>query len=85
MDGTILQYIGKMNPMYWYITTFRGCVADGVYPSIGAVAICRAFAIVSLLIGGTVFKKHRMILFFIFKEAQVYGTYGECKKCEYAL
>ena len=46
-----------MNPMYWYITTFRGCVADGVYPSIGAVAICRAFAVVSLLIGGTVFKK----------------------------
>ncbi len=56
-NGTILQYIGRMNPMYWYITTFRGCVADGVYPSLGSVAICRAFAIVSLFIGGTVFKK----------------------------
>ena len=56
-NGTILQYIGKMNPMYWYITTFRGCVADRVYQASAPWLFAGHLRVASLLIGGTVFKK----------------------------
>lgn len=56
-QGTILQYVGKLNPMYWYVTTFRGCIIDGVFPSLKATAICAFFAVVMLAIGAKTFQK----------------------------
>lgn len=55
--GTFMAYVGKLNPLYWYVSTFRGCIIDGVFPSALQLALCCAFAVISLAIGSVVFAK----------------------------
>ena len=56
-EGSIMMHIGRLNPMYWYITTFRDCVINGVFPSTTQIAVCAFFAVVALVIGSYVFNK----------------------------
>jgi len=56
-EGSIMMYIGRLNPIYWYITTFRDCVINGLFPSVLQIAVCAGFAFVALAAGSYVFSK----------------------------
>ncbi len=51
------RWIFTGNPMYYYVKFIRSIVLDGISPEPRMYAVCLAFAIGSLLLGGTVFKK----------------------------
>lgn len=56
-DGTFMMYRGRLNPLYWYISTFRSCVLDGVLPSGIQIAVCGAFAVIALAVGSVFFAR----------------------------
>lgn len=47
----------KNNPMYHFVTFFRGIIMDGIYPGIGENIYCLSLGIGMLIIGLIVFKK----------------------------
>ncbi|MBQ9886464.1 MAG: ABC transporter permease [Lachnospiraceae bacterium] len=57
LKGSFMYPMQKLNPMYHYITFFRTIIIDGVSPEPSAYVICGALAVLSLLIGGLIFKK----------------------------
>ena len=54
-----LQLLFKFNPLYQYITAARGIVLYGVCPSIMRLLMLLVISLVTLLIGGIVFKKNQ--------------------------
>lgn len=56
-DGTVLVYVGRLNPMYWYVATFRSCIMLGKVPPVASLLYCALFAVISLVVGVTVFQK----------------------------
>ena len=56
-DGTFMMYVGKLNPLYWYVRVFRNCVLYGTFPNGLEIAICAAFAVIALAVGTYVFNK----------------------------
>lgn len=56
-QGTFMVYLGRLNPLYWYVSCFRGCVIDGIFPTATAVAVCTAFAVAALAVGASVFRR----------------------------
>ncbi len=56
-DGTVLVYLGRLNPMYWYVATFRSCVILGKVPPVASLFYCAFFAVVALVVGRRVFQK----------------------------
>lgn len=56
-NGTFMYYIGKLNPLYWYVGTFRDCVINGIFPSTLQIALCSIFAVIALVVGAFVFNK----------------------------
>lgn len=56
-QGTFMAYIGRLNPMYWYVATFRACVLEGVAPRPITFFYCGFFARAALIVGALVFKK----------------------------
>lgn len=64
LSGAVLQVV-KINPMYYYVDSFRKLVLYHTVPDIGEVGIMAAWAFGSLLLGMVVFKKKqdRFILF----------------------
>ena len=56
-QGTFMVYLGRLNPLYWYVTSFRGCVIDGVFPSVVSIGVCTFFAVAALVVGASVFWK----------------------------
>jgi ABC-2 type transport system permease protein len=61
---TIIQKLMYLNPMYNYINFMRNIFIDGVMPGYKTMALCVIWAVVSLVIGLTVFRKneHKFIL-----------------------
>lgn len=57
LEGSFMYSMQKLNPMYHYITFFRTILIDGVSPEPTSYLLCFAFAVLSLLIGGLIFKK----------------------------
>ena len=55
--GTFMAYVGKLNPLYWYVGTFRGCILDGLFPSVQQIVFCWVFAVIALVVGSYVFAK----------------------------
>ncbi len=49
----------RLNPMYQYITFARTCIIEGVSPGPGAYFYCIISAVLVLVLGLTVFKKHQ--------------------------
>ncbi len=56
MDG-IFQRIINLNPIYWYITSFRSCVLWGEGLTLNMVLVCFVCAALSMGLGLLVFKK----------------------------
>lgn len=56
-EGTFMAVVGKLNPMYWYITTFRNCVLYGTFPTGLEIFMCAIFAVLALVVGIYVFNK----------------------------
>ncbi len=56
-NGTFMMYAGRINPLYWYVSTFRGCIIDGVFPSGLQIALCAIFALISIVVGARLFRK----------------------------
>ncbi len=56
-QGTFMAYVGKLNPIYWYISTFRDCIINGVFPSALQIGLCAVFAVIALVFGARVFAK----------------------------
>ena len=56
-NGTFMAVAGKLNPLYWYVSTFRGCIIDGLFPSTLQIALCAIFAVISLVVGSVMFRK----------------------------
>ena len=54
-----MQQLIHINPMYWYITSFRSCVLWGEGLSMSMVVVCFLCAAVSMTIGVVVFKKNQ--------------------------
>ena len=49
----------RLNPMYQFITFARTCIIQGVSPAPQAYFNCLLTAVVVLLLGVSVFKKHQ--------------------------
>ena len=56
-EGTFMVFLGKLNPMYWYVRVFRNCVLFGTFPTATEILICAFFAIATLAFGTYVFNK----------------------------
>lgn len=56
---TTLQNLFKFNPLYQYIDSVRSIVLYGTPPSIGRLILLAVISLVTLLIGGLVFKKNQ--------------------------
>jgi len=56
-QGTFMMYVGKLNPIYWYVTTFRDCVVNGLFPTTMQIVLCAGFAAIALAVGSYVFAK----------------------------
>ena len=56
-QGTFMMYLGKLNPLYWYVGTFRDCVINGMFPSVMQTVLCWLFALIALAAGSVVFAK----------------------------
>ena len=57
LKGSFMYPMQQLNPMYHYITFFRTIIIDGVSPEPSSYIICIGLAVVSLLVGGLIFKK----------------------------
>ncbi len=55
--GTLIEPFIKLNPLYWYISSYRGIVLDGTLPSFEAILICCLFSALSLSVGIFAFRK----------------------------
>lgn len=53
----MLRWIQQCNPMYLYISFARTCIISGVSPEPAQYVYCLASALVTLVVGGLVFKK----------------------------
>lgn len=49
----------RLNPLYQYITFARTCIIDGISPGPEAYFYCLFSAVIVLILGTTVFKKHQ--------------------------
>jgi lipopolysaccharide transport system permease protein len=47
----------KLNPLYYYVSFFRGLVLDGIVPGVGTWAACCVFSLVSFVAGLLVFRR----------------------------
>ena len=56
---TTLQNLFKFNPLYQYIDSVRSIVLYGTPPSIGRLILLAVISLVTLLIGGIIFKKNQ--------------------------
>ncbi|MEG2054454.1 MAG: ABC transporter permease, partial [Oscillospiraceae bacterium] len=63
--GAWLQNLIKINPLYWYITAFRYVVLDGKMLTLNMVLVCSGCAILSLVVGLSVFrsKQDKFVLY----------------------
>lgn len=61
----MVQKIVRFNPMYWYVTVFRGLMIQGVMPEARHILLCFGMGIVMMIIGGTIFNisKKKFILY----------------------
>ncbi len=55
--GLSLQTLIGFNPLYWYITAFRTTVMNGELLTINMWVVCGACAVVSMILGCTVFSR----------------------------
>ena len=56
-DGTFMMYLGKLNPLYWYVRVFRNCVLYGTFPTGMEIGICAVFSFMALAVGIYTFNK----------------------------
>ncbi len=54
-----LQKFISFNPVYWYITAFRGVVLDGRLLTSAEILVCGICGIVALIVGLLVFRKYQ--------------------------
>lgn len=52
-----MRIVFRVNPMYWYVGTFRQVVVYGLPPTLQQILMCMAFAVIALLLGSFIFKK----------------------------
>ena len=57
VPGSLAYHVVMVNPLYWYITTFRQVALWGQAPTLAMVLVCGGCAVVSMLVGVVVFKK----------------------------
>ncbi|MBR5251808.1 MAG: ABC transporter permease [Oscillospiraceae bacterium] len=57
LDGTVMQYIIRLNPLFWYIDAFRCCVMDGRVFGLAHVVVCAVCAVIAMIVGCITFKK----------------------------
>ena len=57
LDGSIMQYLINLNPVYWYIDAFRQVVLNGQMFTPNHILVCAGCAIVAMIVGVKVFKK----------------------------
>ncbi len=55
----MLQNFICFNPVYWYITAFRGAVLDGRLLTVDELLVCGICALVALVVGLIVFRKQQ--------------------------
>ncbi|MEG3030336.1 MAG: ABC transporter permease [Oscillospiraceae bacterium] len=65
LKGTIMSSLIQLNPMYWYVGTFRRIVVNGLLPTPNQIVVCTVCAIIALVVGMKTFKngQDRFILF----------------------
>ena len=59
LSESFLMHIININPLYWYITYFRDVLIFGKPPSFMMNIICLLYAVVFLIIGFFLLKKHQ--------------------------
>ena len=57
LDGSIMQFLINLNPVYWYIDAFRQVVLNGQMFTPNHILVCALCAVVALIVGTKVFKK----------------------------
>lgn len=57
LDGSIMQFLINLNPVYWYIDAFRQVVLNGKMFTPNHILVCALCAVVALIVGTRVFKK----------------------------
>ena len=57
IENTPLMWVVRCNPLYYFTTAFRDVLIYGVFPSTANLLISFFFCIVTLSIGGLIFKK----------------------------
>ncbi len=57
IHGSIIAPIYRLNPLYWFVITFREIVLYGNVPSLIQIGACTIFSIISIIIGLYTFKK----------------------------
>lgn len=57
LDGSIMQYLINLNPVYWYIDAFRQVVLRGEFFSPNHIIICALCAVIAMIVGCITFKK----------------------------
>lgn len=55
----LLQKYIVLNPLYWYITAFRGAVLDGRMLHTSEILVCGVCALVALVVGVVVFRRQQ--------------------------
>lgn len=65
LTGTFMEHFMQINPMFWYVGTFRRIVVNGLLPTQNQVIVCAVCAIIALVIGLKVFRdgQDKFILF----------------------
>jgi ABC-type polysaccharide/polyol phosphate export permease len=53
-----LQWLFRLNPLYYFVRLFRAPIYDGVFPEWQAWLIGAGFALAALVVGATVFTSH---------------------------
>ncbi len=56
-EGTFMVYLGRLNPLYWYISTFRCCILEGTVPAPITFVYCGIFAVIAMAVGRYTFMK----------------------------
>ncbi len=57
IHGSIIASVYRLNPLYWYVITFREIVLYGNLPDLIQVAACTGAAIIAIIVGFYTFKK----------------------------
>jgi ABC-type polysaccharide/polyol phosphate export permease len=60
----VVRTLLGFNPFVHYIEGFRACLVQGRFPDPGAFAAMAGFAILSLTVGGVVYKKAKRKIIF---------------------